>query len=188
MRTVTLKSRRQGAGAGARHLAHGRAQVGAGGRGGGHQAGARSRHPPHRHGRDVRRGRRRGDAGRGPGRPARRDLPGEQGLSAQRLAQGHHCRLRAEPQAARDRPARPLPAALARLGAAGRDGGGVRGAQEGRQDPAMGREQPRCRRHGRAGRREGRRQLRVQPGALSPGLARRRVAAPGEVPQGRGSW
>ncbi len=40
-----------------------------------------------------------------------------------------------------DRPARSLSAALARLGAPGRDGGGVRGPQEGRQDPPVGREQ-----------------------------------------------
>ena len=52
-----------------------------------------------------------GEAIRGP---ARRRLPGQQGLPAQRLGQGHRRRLRAQPAAARHRPARPLPAALAR--------------------------------------------------------------------------
>ena len=39
---------------------------------------------------------------------------------------GADCRLRAQPEAAQDRPHRPLPAALARLASAGRDGGSVR--------------------------------------------------------------
>ena len=91
-------------------------------------------------------------------------------------------------EAARDRPARSLSAALARLGAPGRDGGGVRGAQEGRQDPQLGREQPRHQRHGRAGRRCEREQLRVEPGALSPGLARRRVAAASRSAARKRSW
>ena len=60
--------------------------------------------------------------------------------------------------------------------------------EEGRQDPPVGREQLRRRRHGRAGGREGRRQLRVEPGALSPGLARRGMAAAGAVPARRRSW
>ena len=114
--------------------------------------------------------------------PARRDLSRQQGLSAQRLAQGCHRSLRAQSEAPPHRPARSLPAALARLASAGRDGRGVRGAQEGRQDPQLGRQQPRCRRHGRAGGRTQRQELRLQPGALSPRLARHRVAAPEEVP------
>jgi len=176
---------RQGSGAGAGHLAHGRAQAGAGGGGGGRQAGPRSRHPARRHGRDVRRRRCRGDARRGAGRPARRRFPGEQGLSAQRLAQRRRCRLREEPEAAEDRQARPLPPALARLASPGGDGGGLRDPEEGRQDPPMGGEQPRCPRHGGAGGRQERRQLRVGPGALPPRLARRGMAAARPLPQGQ---
>ena len=149
------------------------------------QARPRARHPPDRHRRDVRRGQGRGDRRRGHGRPARRDLPRQQGLSPQRLAQGRHRCLRAQPRAPQDRPARPLPAALARLPPAGRDGGGVRDPQQGRQDPQLGRQQPRRRRHGRAGRRADGEQLRLQPGALSPGLARHRVAAPAPMPEGK---
>ena len=69
---------------------------------------------------------------------------------------------------------------------AGRDGGSLRGPEEGRQDPAAGASAtstPSDMR--RAGRRAERRQLRVRPGALSPGLARHRMAAAAEVPEGQ---
>ena len=77
-----------------------------------------------------------------------------------------------------DRPARPLPPALARLACRWRETvEAFEALQEGRQDPPLGRQQLRHRRHGGAGGRAGRRQLRGQPGALPPRLARRRVAA-----------
>ena len=62
----------------------------------------------------------------------------------------HGALLRGEPAAPAHRPHRPLPAALARRRAAGRDGRGVRGAAARRQDPALGREQPRPGRPARA--------------------------------------
>ena len=74
----------------------------------------RPRHEPHRHGRALRLRRRRGDRRRGDRRPARRGLPGFQGDAAERLAPRHDRRLRGLAQAAEDRPARLLPAALAR--------------------------------------------------------------------------
>ena len=49
----------------------------------------RARPDADRHRRDVRRGRRRGAGRRGDRGPARRGVPGQQGLSAQRLARGH---------------------------------------------------------------------------------------------------
>ena len=62
---------------------------------------------------------------------------------------------------------------------------GVREAQGGRQDPQLGRQQLRHRRHEGACRPAQGRGLRLQPGALSPGLARHRVAAARHLPQGQ---
>ena len=76
-------------------------------------AGARSRHDAHRHRRDV--WRRRARDRRGDRRTPRRGLPGLEGAAEQRLAARHHHRLRALAEAAEDRPARLLSAALARL-------------------------------------------------------------------------
>ena len=60
-------------------------------------------------------------------------------------------------RAARHRPARSLPAALARPGAAGGDGRGLRDLLGGGQDPSLGRQQFRPGRHGGTGRPAGRR-------------------------------
>ncbi len=75
-----------------------------------------------------------GGAGEGGGRcrrgAARRGVPRLQGLSAQCLAPRRGRRLRAQPEADARRDHRPLSAALARIGAAGRDGRGLRGAED----------------------------------------------------------
>ena len=60
-------------------------------------------------------------------------------LSAQRLAQRRAGGVRAQPEAAAHRPDRSLSAALARQPSAGRDGGGVREAAGGGEDPLLGR-------------------------------------------------
>ena len=86
----------------------------------------RSRHDPYRHRRDVWRCRARHC--RGDRRTTRRGVPGLEGAAEQRLAARHHHRLRALAEAAEDRPARLLSAALARLLSAGRHGRRVRGA------------------------------------------------------------
>ena len=108
--------------AGARpgHLGHGREARRVRRRGRGAEARARSRHDADRHRGNVwrrrrREGRRRSDRG-----PARRSVPGQQGLSAQCLAERRRRGLRAQPQAAQDRPSRRLSAALARRRAARR--------------------------------------------------------------------
>ncbi len=71
----------------------------------------------------------------------RRGFPGVEGVAEQRLARRHRQGLRALAGAARHRPARLLPAALARPAPAGRDDRGLRGAEGGRQDPVLGRQQ-----------------------------------------------
>ena len=70
---------------------------------------------------------------------------------------------------------RPLSAALARLRAARRDRRGLRGAEAARQDPALGRQQFRHRRHGRAGGPRGGRRRADQPGAVQSDVARHRA-------------
>ena len=70
---------------------------------------------------------------------------------------------------------RSLSAALARIGAAGRDGRRLRGAEGRGQDPALGRQQFRHRRHGGAdGPRRGQRRP-DQPGALQSAAPRHRA-------------
>ena len=86
----------------------------------------RARHDPYRHRRDVWRRRARG-RGRHR-RAARRDFSGLEGVAEQRLAARHHHRLRALAEAAEDRPARLLSAALARLLSAFGNRRRVRGA------------------------------------------------------------
>ena len=95
-------------------------------------------------------------------------------LPAQRVAQGHPGRLRAQPEAPEDRPHRPVPAALARQRAVRRNHRGVRRAAEGRQDPPLRRQQPRPRRH--AGVVEGRRRAgRCAANQLLYNLTRRGI-------------
>ena len=128
----------------------------AGSAGGGHrgaQTRPRSRPLPHRHGGTLRLRRRRGNRRRGDRRPARRGLPGLQGDAPERIAGGHDRRLRGLAQAPEDRPARLLPAALARPLRPGGHHRRLRAAQGGRQDPVLGPEQFR---RGRIWRRRGR--------------------------------
>lgn len=66
-------------------------------------------------------------------------IRGQQGLSTERIAQAARCGLRRQPEAAQDRPTRPLPSPLARIGTARRDRRGNGSAEEGRQDTALGR-------------------------------------------------
>ena len=69
---------------------------------------------------------------------ARRGFPGLEGAAEQRLAARHHHRLRALAEAAEDRPARLLSAALARLLSAGGNGRRVRGTGRRREKSAPG--------------------------------------------------
>ena len=73
-------------------------------------------------------GGRRGDRRRSVRGPPRRDLHRQQGAARERDAARHRRGLRAQPEAAQDRPDRPLSAALARPAAARRDARGVRSA------------------------------------------------------------
>ena len=69
----------------------------------------------------------------------RRVVHRQQGVSAQRLAHRHAGGVRAQPEAAAHRPDRSVSAALARQPSAGGDGGGVRGAEGGGENPLLGR-------------------------------------------------
>ncbi len=142
---------------------------------GGGAPGPRSRGDAHRYGRDVRGGARGRDRRRGACGPARRGLPGVEGVAVECLPQRHDRSLRGKPQAAQDRLPRLLPPALAGLLSARRDGCRVRGLADGRQDQGLGREQFRCRRSRGAARRRGCERHRLQPGALSPQGARHRA-------------
>ena len=121
-----------------------------------------------RHRRDVRRRRRRAGGRRSDRGPARRGVPGQQGAAQQRQPRRHHRRLRAQPEAARHRPHRPLPAALARRHPLAETVAAFEALHARRQD----------RRWGVCNfdvddmeellRRPGRQALRHQPGALQP--------------------
>ena len=100
-----------------RHLAHGRGAPPRADEDAALRLGI-ARHDPDRHRRDVRQRRRRGNRRRGGRRPARRGVHRQQGAALQCLAQGRDRGLRAQPEAAQDRPYRSLSAALARLAAA----------------------------------------------------------------------
>ena len=76
--------------------------------------------------------------GRSHRRPPPGRVPGQQGLSAPRQPARHRRRLQAQPAAPRDRPARPVPAPLARLDPARRDRRRLRSLARGRQHSAPG--------------------------------------------------
>ena len=120
----------------------------------------------------------------------RRRLPRQQGAAEPCDAARHDRRLRGEPPAPAHRSARSLSAALARRHAARRDARGVRRARPRREDPPLGRQQLRRRRHG--GARRGRRGPRAsdEPGALQPDAPRHRVgaAAAGAARAASRSW
>ena len=88
--------------------------------------------------------------GRGCQRAARRCLHRQQGAAHQCQPRRHDQGLRSQPETARHRSYRPLPAPLARPLSAGRYRRGLRGAAAIRQDRRLGRLQFRCRRYGRA--------------------------------------
>ena len=121
------------------------------------------------------------------GGPARRNVHRQQGVAVEFEPQPHHRRLRAQPEAAAHRPHRPLSAALARQHAAGGDGRCFHRACRGREDPALGRQQFRPRRHGRfaCAVARPRRGLRQQSGALQSHTARHRVRPHAAVPRAR---
>ena len=93
--------------------------------------------------------------------------------------------LRAQPEAAQDRPDRPLPAALARLGAARRHAGRVRASAARRQDPPSRGQQFQYRGHARMGRAGRRRNGRGQPDPLQSEPARPGIRADPVVPRAR---
>ena len=96
------------------HLEYGRGSPTAGRRGRGAAARARSRHDADRHRRDVRRRRRRGGRRRGHRRPARRGVPGQQGLPSNASRTAHDRRLRGSLKRLGTDRHRSLSAALAR--------------------------------------------------------------------------
>ena len=117
-------------------------------RGAGAAARARPRHDADRHGRDVCGRRRRGGGGRG--HRGRRDgaFLVSKVLPSNASRTGDDRRLRAQPQAARHRPDRPLSAALARQLCARGHADRRSKRCKGGQDPALGRLQFRRRGHG----------------------------------------
>ncbi len=127
---------------------------------------------------------------RGHRGPARRGVPRQQGLPAQRQPGGRGSRVRAQPAPAGHRRARSLPAALARRRAARGDPGGVPGATRGRQDPPFWRQQPRPGRYGRTVGGAGRQRGGGEPAALQPEPARHRIrfVALGSVHTACRSW
>ena len=127
----------------------------------------------------------------GDRRTARRRVPRQQGPAPPRDVDGTIAACDGEPAAPRHRPARPLPAALARIGAARRDRRRLRGAHAQRADPPLGRQQLRRRRPGRARRRAGRDTAVEADQVLYNLLASRdRVGPPAVVPAQRAfrSW
>ena len=102
----------------------------------------------------------------------RDNLPRQQGLSPQRLEEGRDAACDTAP--AEDRPPRSLSPALAGLLPPGRDRGGLRDAREGRKTGpgASATSMPTT---WTSWRRAERQELRLQPGPLSPGLARHRL-------------
>lgn len=100
--------------------------------------------------RDVRRRRVRGAGRRGDRRTPRRGVPGQQGAPVARDVRRHHRGVPPQPEAPGHRAARPLPAALARPGAARGDGARDPGAGPAGPGPPLGRQQLRRARHGRA--------------------------------------
>ena len=146
----------------------------------------RARHDPDRHGRDVRQRRapRRSSAEAPKGLRDRlfivsKVLP--HNASRTRRRRG----LRAQPEAAQDRPDRPVPAALARLGAARRDAGRVRAVAARRQDPPSRGQQFQHRGHARMGRAGRRRNGRRQPDPVQSEPARPGMGADPVVPRAR---
>ena len=143
------------------------------------QLGPRPRHDADRHRRDVCRRRRRGDHRRGDRGPARRGLPRQQGAARQCQPHGH----RSPPASAASSGSAPTAststAPLARQPSARRHRRRLRGAAAGRQDPALGRLQFRCRRHGGAARR---RAARTSPptrcSTISPAAASNTTSLP----------
>ena len=109
----------------------------------------------------------------------RRDasLPGQQGAAAPREPPGHGPGLPGQPAAARHRPARPVPAALARAGPARGDRRGVHGPAGGRADQELGGQQLRRGGHARAALAAGRERGPDRPGPLQPEPPRPRIRA-----------
>ena len=149
----------------------------------------RPRHDAHRHRRDVRRRRRRGARRRSDRRAPRRRLPGQQGAAAERDAARDDRRVRAQPAAARNGPARPVSAALARrqplaetlaaFESSSRPARSATGASAISTSTDM---EELCRTPGR-------KRCRDQPGALQPDAARHRVRSAALVPAaGFRSW
>ena len=191
MRTLPLPGGEASPGARPGHLGHGRASRQPRGRGRGPAARARAGHDPDRHRRDVRRGRCRG------GGRARRSAAGATRCSWSARST-RTTRRRRGTVAACER-------SLKRLGtdrldlyllhwrgvaSAGRDGGGVRAAAPGRQDPPLGREQSRRRRDGGAAGRAGRRAPapRTRCSTTRRGAASSGTCCPGAASTACRSW
>lgn len=158
--------RRDDSEAGPGHLGNGRAAGAARGRDCRVARRHRTRDDAGRYRRDVRRRRDRGTRRRRACGPARRRVPRQQGLSASCEPARRRRRVRREPQAPAHRSRRPVPAALARVGAARGNRRGFRRVAARGQDPPLGRQQFRYGRHGRTRRRGGRRCMRHQPDSL----------------------